>query len=140
MDDARVSGWDECLRAQGFRVTPQRHLVLQAVSTLQHATPEEIYGYIHERVGGLNLSTVYRTLEVLEKVGLITHTHIEHGSPTYHEVAQAVHVHLVCRICKNVDSIPAEAIAPLLEVLVDTRGFRADVGHLAIHGTCSACS
>lgn len=139
MDPQSVSHWDDRLRAHGFRVTPQRHLVLQAVADLQHATPEAIHGHVHAQMGGVNLSTVYRTLEVLEQVGLISHTHIEHGSPTYHGIEQSTHVHLVCRTCKVVDSIPGESIAPLLEVLMKDKGFRVDIGHLAIHGTCQEC-
>ena len=73
--------WDDTLRASGFRVTPQRQLVLEAVTKLEHATPEEIFGDIHQRARGVNVSTVYRTLEVLEKVGLVTHTHLGHGAP-----------------------------------------------------------
>lgn len=58
------------LRERGLRLTPQRELVLTAVRTLGHATPEEIAEYIHRTHPSINLSTVYRNLETLENVGL----------------------------------------------------------------------
>ena len=76
--------WDDTLRAGGYRVTPQRQLVLEAVARLEHATPEEIYGEVRQTARGVNVSTVYRTLELLEQLGLVQHTHIHHGAPSYH--------------------------------------------------------
>ena len=73
--------WDDTLRASGYRVTPQRQLVLEAVTKLEHATPEEIFADIHQTARGVNVSTVYRTLELLEQIGLVTHTHLGHGAP-----------------------------------------------------------
>ena len=131
--------WIDRLRERGFRITPQRHLVLQAVDELGHATPEDIHVHVQQRASGVNLSTVYRTLEILEDVGLVTHAHISHGSPTYHSVRDEPHVHLVCRSCDRVDSVPASEISDLLTFLSDRRGFTPDVGHLTIHGVCAVC-
>ena len=77
-----ASEWDAKLRDQGYRITPQRQLVLRAVEELQHATPEEILTEVQKTASGVNLSTVYRTLEVLEEVGLVSHAHLGHGAPT----------------------------------------------------------
>ena len=63
-----LEAWDRRLRTAGFRITPQRQLVLEAVTHLRHATPEEILGEVQSTASGVNLSTVYRTLEVLEQV------------------------------------------------------------------------
>jgi Fur family transcriptional regulator, ferric uptake regulator len=138
--DEYASDWAAVLRQRGFRVTPQRQLVLTAVDALGHATPEEIHEHVRAQAAGVNLSTVYRTLEVLEGVGLVTHAHIAHGSPTYHSMRTHQHVHLVCRSCNGVESIPAEQVTPLVERLVVERGFTPDVGHLTVHGTCARCS
>ncbi|MBW8806906.1 MAG: transcriptional repressor [Catenulisporales bacterium] len=62
------------LRAKGYRLTPQRQFVLQAVASLDHATPEAICEEVRRTARGVNLSTVYRTLELLEELGLVTHT------------------------------------------------------------------
>ncbi len=102
--------WDDTLRASGYRVTPQRQLVLEAVTKLEHATPEEIFADIHQTARGVNVSTVYRTLELLEQVGLVTHTHLGHGAPVYHPAAEAQHVHLVCRDCEKVIQVDPAAV------------------------------
>src|ERR1700722_11470214 len=80
--------WDEELRARGYRVTPQRQLVLEAVTKLEHATPEEICAQVQLTARGVNISTVYRTLELLEQLGLVTHSHLRHGAPSYHLEAE----------------------------------------------------
>ena len=74
----------QSLRERGYRLTPQRQLVLEAVTELGHATPEDVHAWVVERAEGVNISTVYRTLELLEEIGLVTHAHLSHGAPTYH--------------------------------------------------------
>ena len=130
---------DQRLHARGYRVTPQRTLVLAAVNDLGHATPEEILVRVQAESPKVNLSTVYRTLEVLEDVGLVTHAHLGHGSPTYHSVDDDVHIHLVCRRCDGIESIPAGATRDFFDALDRERGFSTDVGHMAIHGLCRTC-
>lgn len=134
-----VQTWDDTLRAGGYRVTPQRQLVLEAVGRLQHATPEEIYGEVRQTARGINVSTIYRTLELLEHLGLVKHTHIHHGAPSYHLADDAEHVHLVCRQCERVLEIDQSAVAPLVIALEEQEGFRTDVGHLTVFGLCADC-
>jgi Fur family ferric uptake transcriptional regulator len=131
--------WDDTLRASGYRVTPQRQLVLEAVTKLEHATPEEIFADIHQTARGVNVSTVYRTLELLEQVGLVTHTHLGHGAPRYHLAAEAQHVHLVCRDCEKVIQVDPAAVASLVTALDEEFGFETDVGHLTVFGRCADC-
>jgi len=131
--------WHEELRAKGYRVTPQRQLVLEAIKALEHATPEEICGKVRETARGVNISTVYRTLELLEELGLVTHTHLGHGAPTYHLAAEADHVHLVCRGCEQVFEVRPELADGLVEGLDKEMGFVADVRHLTVFGRCSDC-
>lgn len=134
-----TAAWDERLRAQGYRITPQRQLVLEAITRLGHGTPEEILAEVQRQATGVNLSTVYRTLDVLEGVGLVTHAHIGHGAPTFHSVDDEVHIHLVCRRCDGVDSVDAELAATLIAALDATRGFSTDVSHMSIQGVCASC-
>src|SRR4051812_33363739 len=122
------------LRARGLRMTAPRQLVLEAVQRLGHATPEQIHGAVRQTAAGVNVTTVYRTLELLEELGLVTHTHLSHGAPTYH-AANDQHVHLVCRSCGQVDEVSTELLAPLATVLHGERGFRVDIGHVALFGT-----
>ncbi|MED7927811.1 Fur family transcriptional regulator [Nonomuraea sp. LP-02] len=131
--------WHEELRAKGYRVTPQRQLVLEAVKDLEHATPEEICAKVRETARGVNISTVYRTLELLEELGLVTHTHLGHGAPTYHLAAEADHVHLVCRGCDQVFEVRPELAEGMVKALDDEMGFVADVHHLTVFGRCRDC-
>ncbi|MBA3264946.1 MAG: transcriptional repressor [Nocardioidaceae bacterium] len=131
---------DDELRARGYRLTPQRQLVLDAVRTLEHATPEEAHAWVRERSAAVNISTVYRTLEVLEEVGLIKHAHLNHGAPTYHAADAPEHVHLVCRDCGKISEASPPTVDLMVQALVETHGFVADVSHLTVFGSCQACA
>jgi Fur family ferric uptake transcriptional regulator len=131
--------WDDTLRAGGYRVTPQRQLILEAVTRLEHASPEEIFAAVRQTARGVNVSTVYRTLELLEQIGLVTHTHLGHGAPRYHLAAEAQHVHLVCRDCERVTQVEPDAVRSLVSSLAAEHGFETDVGHLTVYGRCADC-
>ncbi len=120
-------------------MTPQRQLVLDSVQALQHATPEEICADVRRTASGVNITTVYRTLELLETLGLVTHTHLGHGAPAYHASDVEEHVHLVCRDCGEVVEAPPTLVDTVVRDLAEQRGFAVDVGHFAIFGVCSAC-
>jgi Fur family ferric uptake transcriptional regulator len=134
-----VREWDAQLRARGYRVTPQRQLVLEAVARLDHATPEEICAQVQQTARGVNISTIYRTLELLEQIGLVTHTHFDQRAPIYHLASDADHVHLVCRECGRVSEIGPDAIHPLITALDERHGFETDVSHLTVFGRCQDC-
>ena len=129
----------ETLRAKGYRLTPQRQLVLDAVTELGHATPDEACAWVKERSSAVNISTIYRTLELLEELGLVKHAHLSHGAPTYHAATAPEHVHLICRTCGTVSEVTPETVAPLVDRLDRNEGFVADVGHLTVFGTCRNC-
>ncbi|QSR32894.1 transcriptional repressor [Nocardioides sp. S5] len=127
------------LREQGLRLTPQRQLILRAVEELGHATPDEVLAHVRSQVSSVNASTVYRTLEVLEELGLVRHTHLSDRAPTYHSTREHEHVHAVCRRCHAVRSYDPAVVAPLVAALGED-GFTVDVGHLAIFGVCADCA
>lgn len=127
------------LHAHGYRSTPQRHLVLDAVRTLPHATPEQIYQHVQRTSPGVTLSTVYRVLEVLEKAELVTHSHIDAGPPCYHSAETHPHVHFRCRDCGNVTSLPISVADPFTAAVRAETGFDADMTHVGIQGRCREC-
>ena len=129
----------ETLRASGYRTTPQRQLVLDAVSALRHGTPDEICAEVQRTAAGVNLSTVYRTLELLEQLGMVTHTHLGHGAPTYHAATTHDHLHLVCRDCGVVTETDVALADALVSELATRHGFETDVAHFAIYGRCEGC-
>ncbi len=127
------------LRRSGQRLTPQRQMILRAVEELGHSTPDEVLAHVQGQASSVNASTVYRTLEVLEGLGLIRHAHLSDRAPTYHSANEPEHFHLVCRRCQGVQSVDPEVAAPLLTALHDTEGFEVDLGHLAVFGVCKGC-
>ena len=133
----------ERLRAHGLRLTAQRQQVLDAVGGLAHATPEAIGTRLREEAGpdgaAPDTSTVYRTLELLERLGLVWHTHLGKGAPVYH-AAEHRHLHVVCSSCGEVSSVDPELLAGAAERLAAELGFTVDVGHVALSGTCRACT
>ncbi|MEU6406293.1 Fur family transcriptional regulator [Streptomyces sp. NPDC046985] len=132
--------WKTDLRQRGYRLTPQRQLVLEAVDTLEHATPDDILGEVRRTASGVNISTVYRTLELLEELGLVSHAHLGHGAPTYHLADRHHHIHLVCRDCGNVIEADLSVAAEFTAKLREQFGFDTDMKHFAIFGRCADCS
>ena len=131
---------EDVLRARGLRATPQRRLVLDAVTELRHSTPEQICERVQAAAPSVNLSTVYRTLELLEGLGLVSHTHLGHGSPTYHPADEADHLHLVCRGCGTVQEADLALAAQLSRRVRAEHGFETDLAHLSLHGLCAECA
>jgi Fur family ferric uptake transcriptional regulator len=127
------------LRSRGLRLTAQRQLVLDAVYRLGHATPDQVQAEVAQIAAGVNITTVYRTLELLEELGLVTHAHLSHGAPTYHGVGDDEHVHLVCRICGTISEVPQETLRALADTLAQQHGFEVDIGHVALFGVCEQC-
>ncbi|MGN6723712.1 MAG: Fur family transcriptional regulator [Marmoricola sp.] len=125
------------LRESGHRLTPQRAAVLAAVERLGHATPEQVYAEVSDSI---NLSTVYRTLELLDELGVIRHAHLSDRAPTYHARTDHEHVHLVCRGCQKVISVGESAVAAALGPLAAEHDFEPDYGHLVVFGLCGSCS
>lgn len=132
--------WQTRLRESGHRLTPQRELVLAAVETLGHATPDEVYAEVRTHSGAINLSTVYRTLELLDELGLIRHAHLTDRAPTYHAATDHEHAHFVCRGCHQVTSVGRSRIEHALGPLAEELGFRPDYGHLSVFGLCRSCA
>jgi Fur family transcriptional regulator, ferric uptake regulator len=129
----------DVLRSRGLRLTAQRQLILEAVHALGHATPEQVHAAVRAVAAGVNITTIYRTLELLERLGLVTHTHLSHGSPTYHPGGDDQHVHLVCRSCGRVREVEPEVVQPLADRLAGEHGFQVDIGHVALFGVCAGC-
>ena len=132
--------WRATLRGSGYRLTPQRELILRAVDDLGHATPDEVLARVREQSSAVNVSTVYRTLEVLEQLGLVRHAHLSDRAPTYHSVGDHEHFHLVCRNCHRVISVDPDVLTPVTERLAADHAFTVDIGHLTVFGHCGDCS
>src|SRR5579875_598656 len=137
-----VESLADLLHARGSRVTPQRQLVIeQVLATRGHIVPEAIYLEVSRRFPSINRSTVYRTLQLLEQMGLISHAHVEEGSTRYHRAEEPAHMHLVCHSCGAIQEIEDLSVGePLRQSLHERYGFESDLTHLAIAGRCRACA
>jgi Fur family transcriptional regulator, ferric uptake regulator len=129
------------LRARGLRWTPQRRVLIEVLSRSDgHVTGAELVERCRALDPGTIPSTVYRTLDVLEDLGLLRHSHAADGREEFHVLPQAVHGHLHCVACGTTWEIPAEEAAALVSSLERRRGFAVDVTHLSISGQCATCA
>lgn len=135
---APASALRRTLHERGLRMTPQRQLVLDAIRELGHATPEQVCTHVQRAAPAVNITTVYRTLDLLERLGLVRHTHLGHGAPNY-SVHQHEHVHLVCHGCGTVTEVSTELMDGLADRLDREHGFELDVTHVAMSGLCRSC-
>lgn len=135
-----MSDLREVLRARGMRLTPQRRRIVDALTRIEHGTPDAVAATVAGDGGpDLPLSTIYRGLDTLEELGIVSHTHLDHRAPTYHLADHATHVHLVCLGCGTVSEAPIAMAAEFAGNVRDATGFDPDVTHMAIHGWCASC-
>ena len=127
------------MREHGFRVTPQREAILDAICAGGgHSTPDEIFERVHAKVPAINRATVYRTLDFLCELRLVTAMRM--GGQTYYEIAgDTPHHHLVCRKCGHVEEIGHDTVASLFAKINREQNFTVDVNHLALFGLCAQC-
>jgi len=128
------------LSKRGYRLTPQRMMILSAIENSDdHISPEEIYAQVAAKYPRVNISTVYRTLELLKRLGLVTETDLGGGRVRYHSVEKGHHHHLVCRQCGAIIDLDEALLSPLKSALRREYKFSADLRHLAIFGRCANC-
>jgi Fur family transcriptional regulator, ferric uptake regulator len=127
------------LRSRGLRMTPQRRaIVFEVMRTQGHIAPADVARKVQGEMPGVNASTVYRTLALLEEIGVLSHAHLESGAE-YHRAEEAGHVHLTCSSCGAEDDLSIDEAQALQMVVERHRGFEPDLTHFAISGLCAAC-
>jgi len=135
-----VGQWSATLRERGYRLTVQRELILDILESIPgHISVEEVYRRVHTTYPQVNVSTVYRTMELLEHEGLVTHTHFHVGSAKWHRAEEAHHQHLVCESCGVEMDLAVDVVEPLERELRERYGFAANLTHFAIVGLCRDC-
>ena len=134
--------WDVAgkLSQQGYRLTPQRLMVVSAIENSEnHISAEEIYSQVTAKYPHVNISTVYRTLELLKRLGLVTETDLGEGRVRYHPAEKGRHHHLVCRQCGAIIDLDEAVFSGIKDILLREYGFVADMKHLAVLGQCLNC-
>jgi Fur family ferric uptake transcriptional regulator len=123
------------------RVTPQRRVILETICELDgHLSADDLVAEVTRRLPGLSPSTVYRNLQALENVGLISHVHMGHAVAQYQPADHGGHHHLVCGTCGRTQKIDRKTTTKLQRSLMTSHGFEADFDHFAIYGTCAECA
>lgn len=130
----------ESLRKSGHRVTPQRVIILEAIQAHGgHISAEEVFQQVQAEHPYLNRSTVYRTLEMLTKEGIVTVTDLGKGRVHYELHRTEPHHHLVCQKCGKVEQLDHVLLEPLQTALLRQYKFKANIEHFAIFGLCNRC-
>jgi Fur family ferric uptake transcriptional regulator len=128
------------LSEKGYRMTPQRLMIVSAIESSDgHISAEEIYAQVVSKYPHVNISTVYRTLELLKELGLVTETNFGEGRVRYHPAGKGHHHHLVCTGCGAVIDLDESSLSSLKSMLLREYKFSADLRHLAIFGRCDKC-
>jgi Fur family ferric uptake transcriptional regulator len=129
------------LSQNGLRMTPQRLMIVAAVeNSNSHISAEEIYSQVIKKYPNVNISTVYRTLDTLADMKLVTKTDLGDGRVRYHPADKGHHHHLVCRECGAIIDLDEKALAGIQKTLLNDYNFIADLRHLGISGICVKCN
>lgn len=124
----------------GYRMTPQRMMILDAVQSADnHISAEDIYSQITIKYPHVNISTVYRTLELLKELKLVTETNLGEGRVRYHWSEHGHHHHLVCQKCGAVYDLDDNVFSSLTNILIKNYQFVPELNHMAIFGRCLKC-
>ncbi len=138
-DDPDVDAVLALLREHGGRVTPAKRLLAETLLASQvHRSAEQLAEQVQARAPDVHLTTVYRNLEELERLGLVERMHSGHGPATYH-LASSPHGHLVCRGCGEIIEVPASLFDGLAAAVLRDYGFVVTTGQLALAGQCADC-
>ncbi len=128
------------LRAGGGRITPARRaLVTALLDASSHVTAEDLAEAVQRSHPDVHRSTIYRTLDALEELGVVDHVHLGHGRAVYH-LLDDPHQHLVCEVCEDVIEVPDSLFRPLADRLARDYRFTLRPNHFAVLGRCAACA
>ena len=127
------------LKEKGFKLTPQRRLILEFIHDKEsHLTAEEIIKFVDARAPGVDKSTVYRTLDLLEESGCVVKSDMG-GHFIYHHAEEGHHHHLVCRSCGRSIDCSEDIFTEVKNNLEEKYGFKADLKHMMVSGICREC-
>lgn len=130
----------ERLHERGLRWTPQRRTLVEVLSqTDGHVTGSDLVEKCRAIDPETTPSTVYRTLDVLEELGLVRHGHGADGREEFHVLPEVEHGHLHCASCGGTWEIDAGEAGSFVRSLASVRGFAVDLSHLTIVGMCVTC-
>lgn len=130
----------ETLKKKGFKLTPQRRLIADIIHGADtHLTADDIIAHVRSKMPGVNKSTIYRTLELLENSGCVVRS--EYGDHfIYHHAEEGHHHHLICKKCGRTIECQENIFSSIEKSLSQKYGFQVSFKHLVINGLCESCS
>ncbi|MFH1169876.1 MAG: Fur family transcriptional regulator [Chloroflexota bacterium] len=130
---------DVTLKAKGLKLTPQRRLIMDIIhESGAHLTGEDVITAVRARMPGVNKSTIYRTLELLERLGCVFKSELGDRF-IYHHAEEGHHHHLTCSSCGKSIDCDEEIFLPVEKKLAEKYGFSADFRHVMMSGLCRKC-
>jgi Fur family ferric uptake transcriptional regulator len=130
----------EALRRRGYRVTPQREMIISVIAQDEcHMTAEEVFEKVQARSRAVNIATVYRTLDLLVEEGLASRADLGSGRVVYATARHGPHAHLVCRHCGHVVDVEIGPFEPWLQHIQAQCGFVCSSPHFVVYGLCAGC-
>ena len=128
------------LKQHGLKLTPQRKLILDIIHKAgDHLTAEEIIDVVQTRMPGVNKSTIYRTLELLESLDCVFKSEMD-GKVIFHHAEKGHHHHIICRDCRATIDCEDDLFSSVERALRRKYGFQSELKHIVITGTCKDCS
>lgn len=128
------------IKEHGYRLTPQRQIILEVLHEAgTHCTPEDVYQRVQTRSSAINRTTVYRTLDFLVRLGLVTTAHLQGNQVIYELASDQPHHHLVCQQCDKVEMIDHTMVASMLANIEAHSGYQINTDHLVLFGICPHC-
>ena len=128
------------LRQYGYKLTPQRRAVIQAIVSSQDClTPTAIYKKVHQVHPNIGFATIYRNLDILAELKLICELHAGGSCRSYTISSPEYHHHLICSNCGTVVDFPGFELGEVEQNLSQETGFRIDGHLLEFIGLCQAC-
>jgi Fur family transcriptional regulator, ferric uptake regulator len=139
--DGRLESLVGELRTRGTRVTSARRALLAALVDAEHhhLSAQDIAAAVQRAVPDVHLSTIYRSLDSLEALGIVDHVHFGHGRAIYH-LSDEPHQHLLCEMCGAVVGVPDDVFAELAATVRRAYGFVIRPHHFAVVGRCAHCA
>ena len=130
----------EAIKERGLRITPQRAIIFEAIEKLKgHITAEEVFQEVQQVNAYISLATVYRTLELLQDMNLVTQTNFGQSQAHFALKSHGHHHHLVCIQCRQIEEFPDDLLDPVRDHLLSDYGFEVRTEHMSLFGLCRAC-
>ncbi len=127
------------LKEKGLRLTQPRRVILDYIHDKgDHLTAEEIINHVHSQFPHINKSTIYRTLDLLEKNECVFKSESA-NQVIYHHAEEGHHHHLVCSKCGKTVDCEEDIFTPVEWLLEKQYGFKIDFKHIVMSGLCKEC-